>query len=222
MNIRRVLIIGCGRFGTAMARELWQHGSELIVVDRNERMLDDLKSYSDAAFIADCTDLAALESAGAREVDVAVVGLGDAFEAAVLTVAALKKWGVAEIVARATTRERAEVLEAVGATRVHEIESEMGQRAALEIITPVAPDLLDFANQFRVVPWAATGKLVGEQLKDCGLREAYGINVLGIRPKGDTGKKLLQARPDYVIVDGDVLLLVGEEDEVARFVKQLG
>ncbi len=221
---KRVLVIGLGRFGRALALELWDNGAELVLVDRDERSIDDIKDRAHGAFVADATDIRALEGAGLGEIDTAVVGIGESFEAAVLTVAALSKKGVGEIVARATSHERAEVLKAVGATRVHEVETEMGRRAALAITTPVAPDLLDFANQFRVVPWTADGPLVGKKLSDCGIRQRFAINVLGIRPGGDTTQpaKLQQPRADDVIAKGDTLLLVGEEDNVNRFVEEVG
>jgi len=221
-NAKRVLLIGLGRFGHALAEELWSNGAELILIDSDERCLDALKDKAAAAFVADATDIATLEGAGVREVDAAVVGIGKNFESAVLTVAALAKWGVKEIVARAISPERAEVLMAVGATRVHQVEAEMGQRAALAITTPVAPDLLDLANDFRVVPWTADGPLVGQKISEAGLRERYGINVLGIRAAGDHGGKLAQPTPDYVIAKNDTLLLVGEDDNVSRFADEVG
>ncbi len=222
---KRVLVIGLGRFGIALTEELWRGGAEIVVVDSNERAIQEVKDRCDAAFIADATDISALEGAGVRDVDTAVVAFGRNFEAAVLTVAALRKWGVGRIVARATSRERAEVLRAVGATRVHEVEAEMGQRAALAIVTPVAPDLLDLASQFRVIPWTADGPLVGKTLSECGLRQRFGINVLGIRPAAQQdlpSGQLQQPHPQYVIERDDTLLLVGEDEDVSRFVAELG
>jgi trk system potassium uptake protein TrkA len=222
---KRVLVIGLGRFGVALTEELWRGRAELIVVDNDERAIAEVKDRCDAAFVADATDIAALEGTGVREIDAAVVAFGRNFEAAVLTVSALRKWKVPEIVARATSRERAEVLRAVGATRVHEVETEMGQRAALAIVAPVAPDLLDVASQFRVVPWSADGPLVGKALSDCGIRQNYGINVLGIRPaaeEGVAGSQLRHPTPEYVIRKNDTLLLVGNDDDVNRFVTELG
>ncbi len=221
---KRVLVIGLGRFGKALAKELWNNGIELVLVDRDDHAVDNLKEYAHGAFVADSTDVRALEGAGLGEIDTAVVGIGESFEAAVLTVAALSKEGVGEIVARATSRERAEVLKAVGATRVHEVETEMGQRAALAITTPIAPDLLDFANQFRVIPWTADGPLVGKKLSECGIRQRYEINVLGIRRSGEAQQSatLQQPRADDVIAKGDTLLLVGEEHNVNRFVEEVG
>ena len=222
---KRVLVIGLGRFGIALTEELWRGRAEIVVVDNDERSIQEVKDRCDAAFVADATDITALEGAGVREIDTAVVAFGRNFEAAVLAVSALRKWGVAEIVARATSRERADVLRAVGATRVHEVEAEMGQRAALAIVTPVAPDLLDLASQFRVIPWSADGPLVGRTLSECGIRQNYGINVLGIRAAAEPGigtQHLSQPSPDYVIHKDDTLLLVGEDEAVNRFVTEVG
>jgi trk system potassium uptake protein TrkA len=219
---KRVLVIGLGRFGIALARELWDLGAELILVDRDESTLDEMKSFSHAAFVADATDIRALETAGIADVDAAAVALGDSFEAAVLAVSALSKWGVPNIVARATTSERASVLRSVGATRVHEVETEMGQRAALLITSPVAPDLLDLANQFRVIPWNAQGSIVGKKVSESGLRQKYEINILGIRPCTGGGRGALQQpRADYTIQADDTLLLVGEEHLVSQFVADM-
>jgi len=225
-NAKTVLVIGCGRFGSALTKELWNNRAEIIVVDRSERAVDALKGYSHAAFVADATDIEALDSAGVRQVDAAVVALGDSFEAAVLTVSALERWGVGQIIARATTDEKAAVLRAVGATRVHQIEAEAGERAALDITARVATDLIDFANEFRVLPWTAAGVLVGKSLRDSGLRESYQLSVLGIRPADQqaapTSKRLMQPGADYIIAEGDTLLLVGEDDDVHRFVTEVG
>ena len=219
----RVLVVGLGRFGQALATELWDKGAEIIALDSDAVALDDIKSRTSAIFVGNATDIAVLSGIGASELDAAVVSIGDSFEAAVLCVAALKKLGVREIVARATTAARAEVLRAVGATRVHEVEKEMGQRAAIALITPVAVDLLELANQFRVVPWTAAGPLVGQSLSACGFRNRYCLNVIGIRPAthGITAK-LIQPTPNYVISEGDTLLLVGAEAAVAEFVRKEG
>ncbi len=220
---KRVLIIGLGRFGQSMANELWDNGVEIIGLDSHDAALDSIKHRTQAVFVGDATDPEVLRGVGAAEVDAAVVSFGECFEAAVLCVAALRKLGVKEIVSRATTAARAEVLRAVGATRVHEVEKEMGGRAAIALITPVATDLLDLANQFRVVPWTAAGPLVGQTLSACGLRSRFGLNVIGIRPATHgASANLIQPTANYLICEGDTLLLVGEDSNVSKFARSDG
>ncbi len=216
---KKFLIVGLGRFGNSVAETLWHGGADLTVVDCDPKLVDEIKGHTHAAFVGDGTDPQVLESIGARTVDAAVVTFGEAFESAVLATAALKSLNVPEIVARATTTRSADVLKAVGATRVLEIEHEMGVRAAEELLMPSARDLLELAAQYRVVPWPAAGALVGRTLKDSGLRQKYEINVLGVRMVGDKStKKLMFPAPDYIIREGDICLLVAEDSNMRRFI----
>jgi trk system potassium uptake protein len=218
---RRILVIGLGRFGAALVSTLWDLGIDIVAVDHDSRAVDAVKSKTHAAFVADGTDLAVLASIGMSEIDAAVVTFGNAFEASVLVVSALRSLGVGQIVARAETDRRSDVLRAVGATRVVEVEREMGHRVGSELATPSPPDLLDFAGRYRVVPWVVTGALVGRTLRDSGLRERYGLNVLGVRgadqTRGNQKATLMPPSPERVIREGDTLMLVGEDEQLRRF-----
>lgn len=218
---KKVLIVGVGRFGGALAEELWQTGTELILVDPDADAIDDYKTRCSAAFVADGTDPAVLDSIGARHVDAAVVALGDSFESVVLCVAQLVELGVKVIYARATSPRQAEILKKVGATRAIEVEAEAGRRIAVEVLNPVAASVLDFATHFRVVPWIAVPPYVGRTLSQADLRR-FEINVLGYLNKDSSGAagqapRLRWPASDYVIQEGDTLLLVSLEDNIERF-----
>lgn len=218
---KRILVIGLGRFGTAIVGTLWKLGVDIVVVDSDARAVDAIKSKTHAAFLADATDANVLESIGVQDIDSAVVTFGDAFEASVLVVSTLRSLGVTQILARAETDRRAEVLRAIGATRVIEVEREMGHRVGLELVAPSAPDLLEFAARYRVMPWVATGSLVGRTLRESGFRERYGLNVLGVRPvdekRANHQRALMAPNPDHRIQEGDTLLIVGEDEQVKHF-----
>jgi trk system potassium uptake protein len=218
---KRILVIGLGRYGAAIVGTLWDLGVDIVVIDRDARAVDSVKEKTQAAFVADATDPAVLESVGMREIDSAVVSFGDAFEASVLVVSTLRSLGVTQILARAETDRRADVLRAVGATRVVEVEREMGHRVGIELVAPGPPDLLEFAARYRVVPWVAAGSLVGRTLRESGLRERYGLNVLGVHPaeQARPGRKasLMPPSPEHRIQDGDTLLVVGDDEQLKRF-----
>lgn len=218
MKAKKVLVIGLGRFGDSLIETLWQARAEVIAVDSDPEQVDRAKDRTSAAFVGDATDLRVLSAIGAENVDTAVVTFGEDFEATVLCVATLKKLGVKDIIARAATTRQVEVLAAIGATRVVQIEREMGHRIASDVVMPVASDLLDFAHGVRVVPWVAEGKMVGKTLAGAELRRRWEIHVLGVRPAGAVGAKLEMPGPDYEIAAGDTLLLAGSEPAIRRFV----
>lgn len=220
MKEKRVVVIGLGRLGISLVEALWRAGADLIAIDSSAEAVDLVKAQTGAAFVGDASDARVLEQIVKGQVDTAVVTFGENFEASVLCVATLKKLGVAQIVARARTERQAEILRTVGAARVVQPEQEIGQKIATEIqssATAVAADLLDFAAGYRVVPWVAHGSLLGMTLAGANLRSTYGVNVVGVRSAqhGQRGR-LGMPSPDYRIAEGDTLLVVGLEADVAR------
>lgn len=219
MKPRRVLVIGLGRFGSALAEELWDTNAELILVDKDSDALDPLKSRASAAFVADAAEPGVLENIGAREVDVAVVTSGEDFESTVLCVSQLAELGVKTIFARAATDRQAHVLKAVGATRAVQVENEMGRRLAVQVLNPASVHLMDLAAHFRVIPWVAAPPYIGKTLAEAKLRR-FEINVIGTfrgDPNEKTKPRMRLPTPDDRIERGDTLLLVGEEENVEKF-----
>jgi trk system potassium uptake protein TrkA len=216
---KKVLVVGVGRFGAALIHELWESGCDLIVVDKDADAIDSIKSKAGAAFIADATDPAVLENIGARDIDVAVVTAGEAFEGVVLCVSVLAELGVKVIFARAANDRQASVLRRVGATRAIQVENEMGRRLAVQVLNPVSSDLLEFATHFRVVPWTATPGYEGKALSLANFRR-FELNVLGWFGADAQNRRLNFPTPDYQIEKGHTLLLVGQEEAIQRFLSQ--
>lgn len=127
MSSARYLIIGLGRFGAALAESLGEQGAEVIAVDNNMAMVEAVKRKVAYAIELDATDPAALQSVDPLRCKAAIVAIGENFEATVLTLAALREVGVREIIARARTAREARILQAVGATEIIELETEMGR-----------------------------------------------------------------------------------------------
>jgi trk system potassium uptake protein TrkA len=227
MGKKKVLVIGLGRFGSSIVEALWKAaGIETIALDSSAAAVDAVKERADASFVGSGVDPKVLEGIGAAECDVAVVTFGEDFEATVLSVAELKRLGVKEIVARAANRRQVGVLRAVGATRVYELEQEMGRRVSVDLVTPIASDLLEFAHQHQIHPWIAGGRVVGQTLADAQLRKNWGVTVLGYRRAGSPERGATHgfevAGPDYKIAAGDVLLLVGATSAMQKFVTEMG
>jgi trk system potassium uptake protein len=125
---KRFLVIGLGRFGMSLAETLAGRGYEVVAIDRRMVNIDKVKDRVAYAVELDSTDPAALRSIDAARCEAAIVAIGEGFEAAVLTIAALKECAVPRIIARARTDREARILSAVGATQVIEIEIAMGRQ----------------------------------------------------------------------------------------------
>lgn len=225
--MKRVLVIGLGSFGSELCQTLHDAGAEVIAVDESSAAIEAIAPISAHAVIGDGTDPKVLTAIEAGSADAAVVTFGEHFEASVLVVASLKQLGLKQIVARAASPRQADVLTAVGATRVIQLESEGGRRLGRLLTSSAALDMVEFARGFTVVPWTAHGALVGQSLAQCGIRARYNIHVLGIRRQlrragASTRGEVEATTPDYVIARGDVLVLVGQDDAIKAFVHDVG
>lgn len=225
MKKKRILVIGLGRFGTELARCLFDAGQDVMVLDQDTDAVETIKDRTSVAYIGDTRDSATLESIGAKDVDMAIVTFGEDFEATVLAVASLKKLGISQIVARASTSRQAEVLEAVGAHRTIQLEADMGRRLASEVVTPTNEALVELAQGYQVVPWEASGPLVGKTIGDSSLYERFEISIIGLAVGSDSRRgrrpRIRFPPSDYVIRSGDTLMLVGDEDSLAAFADEL-
>jgi trk system potassium uptake protein len=214
---KKVLVIGVGRLGRSLIDELWENGCDMIVVDKDPEAIEEIRSKASAAFVADATDTGVLENVHARDVDVAVVTAGEAFEGVVMCVSQLVELGVKIIFARAANPRQARVLERLGVTRAIQVENEMGHRLAVQVLNPVSSHLLDYATHFRVVPWVATKSYIGKTLAAINFRRLE-LNVIGWFGGDAAAKPRMNfPGPDYEIQAGHTLLLVGEEQAIERF-----
>ena len=222
MRKKKIVVICLNDFGLAIAGALWDGGAETIAVDADAAAVDEIKNLSDASFVGDATNADVLRGVAA-DADAAVVAFGEEFEAAVLVVAALKKIGVKEIIARATTATRADVLRAVGATRIVQVEREMAIHVAADLVSPVAAEILEVASVQYVRPWPVTASFVGKKLDADNLRRRHDVGAFGwfradAAPKGEK-PKIEAIGPDYAPRAGDIVLLAGEMNALRKFVK---
>ena len=86
----RVAIIGAGRFGMALAESLSEGGVEVLLVERNSGLVQSALNVVASAVQGDATNARALDDAGLKECEVAVVAIGGNVEASLLATANCK------------------------------------------------------------------------------------------------------------------------------------
>ncbi|MBO9596734.1 MAG: TrkA family potassium uptake protein, partial [Cohnella sp.] len=111
MKQSQFIIIGLGRFGSSIGRELIQLGNEVLGVDSDEEKVMELSNVLTHAVVADATEEEVLRSIGARNFDVGVVAIGNDIQASILATILLKELGVKKVVAKAVSDLHGRVLE---------------------------------------------------------------------------------------------------------------
>jgi len=213
----QVLVIGLGRFGSAVAATLTELGHDVVGVDRSPRLVQQAAATLAHVVEADTTDVEALRQLGATEFDRAVVGIGSDIEASILTTAALADLGVPQIWAKAITPEHGRILERVGAHHVVLPESDAGARIA-HLVTGQMMEYIEFDPGFALVETRAPADIAGRTLADLGLRARYGVTIVCVKPAGGS---FTYATADTVIGPDDLLVAVGERDKVEAFAELL-
>lgn len=213
MKVRSFLVIGAGRFGTAVARTLFDLGHEVVVADRYEHVLESVMAHCTHAVILDSTDEDALAKLGPGNFDVAIVAIAESFESAVLTVAALKDSGVGRIVAKATSDLAAQVLRRVGADEVVRPERDMGTRLARQLVTPAIVDAFDLGDTHGVVEIQAGAKLRGT-LAQLRLPNRFHVQVIAVQRDEHL---TVSPKAEFEVVEGDHLVIIGATEDLDRF-----
>lgn len=210
---RTILVVGLGRFGSAIAAELEALGHEVLAVDESEDVVQRFASTVTHAVSADATEPDVLVSLGVPDLAHAVVAIGDDIEASILCTAAIADLGVADIWAKAITEPHARILQRVGATHVVFPERDMGQRVAHQV-TGQMIDYIQIDEHFALVETRPPQAEVGRTLAEAQLRARYEVTVVSVKPAGGS---FTYTTPDTVLEAGSVLLVAGPKAAVERF-----
>ena len=215
----RFAVIGLGGFGARLARDLGAAGAEVIAVDRDQELVDDIRDDVTVAVALDASDEHALRAQGIDKVDVAVVGIGAAFEDAALATSTLKRLGVPRVISRATTRTRGEILSRIGADDIVNPQREAAERWCRRLVLPQVTESIDLGQAHSLVQIRAPEPWTGKTLEQLRLRKKHKVNVVAIRrllPDQDKGAGYVidTPLPDSRIETGDLLLVVGRNEAI--------
>lgn len=213
---RQFVVIGCGRFGTSVAMKLNELGSEVMVVDNNEEIIQDISEYVTHAVQADATDENTIRSLGIRNFDVAVVTIGSDIQSSILITLMCKELGVKHVVAKAQNELHAKVLYKIGADRVVFPEREMGIRIAKNLVYENVLDYVELDPRYGIAEIYAPDEWIGKTIKELDLRSKYHINVLGLKQGADLN---VQFDPEEELTEGTVLVVIGGNADINKLEK---
>ena len=205
-------ILGLGRFGYALAMELAAAGADLLVLDRDEEKVRELREYTENAYVVRNLDKKTLADCGVADCDVAVVCIGSQMDTSILTTLHLVSLGVPHVIAKAASAEQGEILEKLGAEVIYP-ERDMAIRLAHRMETSRMLDFIQLSEQLNISKLVIPEKAVGSSVMSANLRAKYGVNIIAI----ETGGKLrVSVDPNYLFQSGDILFVAGDKDSLNR------
>jgi trk system potassium uptake protein len=202
MKRKQFLVIGLGRFGSAVARTLFEHGHEVIAIDSRDEPVADLSGKVTQAAIADATDEAVLRDLGVSSFDVVVIAIGNNIEANIYATLAARDAGAKQIICKAVDEISKRILLKIGADKVIRPENDSGVRLAQQLATPKMLGQIELGSEYSVMELEASSNLVGKLEKV----QQNGVKVLAYSRGNE-----VQASPPESIQAGDKLVLLGKQ-----------
>ena len=172
-------IVGLGRFGYALATELAESGAELLVIDRDEEKVRELRDLTENAYVVRNLDKKSLEETGIKNCEVAVVCIGEQMGTSILTTLHLVSLGIPTVIAKANSAEHGEILRTLGAEVVYP-ERDMAIRLAHRLESSQILDYVQLSKKINITKVVVPAKMVGKSIMELDIRSKLGLNIIAI------------------------------------------
>lgn len=188
-------VLGLGRYGYAVAKELVESGAEVLVVDFDEELINDVVDEFPICKCADVTDIDALEQLGISNVDIVIIAVASSLETSVMATTLCKDIGVETVIVKCADEMQCKILSKVGADKVVLPEFEAGTRLAKNLLSSGFVDILELTSNVSLVEIDVKPEWVGKTLVELNLRKKYSINVIAIQKDNDVSTEIDPNKP---------------------------
>lgn len=216
---KQFAVLGLGRFGRSIAKTLSENGAEVLAVDNNMELVQDISEYVTHAVMADITDEADLRNLGLGNFDVVIIATGSHLESSVLAILLAKEMGVPYVIAKALDENHKKILEKIGVDRVILPEREMGVHIANKLLYGNFFELTEISDDVSIAEVIPKKEWIGKSIIESDIRAKYDLNVIAIRQQEDI---IASPKPIHVINENDILIVLGENVNIQKFLNKKG
>jgi len=209
-------IIGLSMFGTQLAMELQSLGHSVVVIDRDEEKIANIRNEVTEAVIADITVPAVVEELDVNKFDAIVISMPDYFEDAIFALTLLKQQGTQTVMVQAKTVIQKQILYKLGASEVILPDRDMADRLSKKLSMSEITDMFNFKG-LAIADLKIQDEYDGKSLRELDLRNRFNVNVLLLRKPGRDPEPVWN--PDDPLHKGDELTVIGKEDDIVRAFK---
>ena len=178
---RSYAVFGLGRYGLAVAKELVNHGAEVLAIDSNESIVNSAIMDIPLCKCADVTNMDVIKSLGIANMDVVIIAMANNLEASIMAIMLCKEVGVKTVIAKCANEMHRKLLSKIGADKVVLPENESGTRLAKNLLSSGFVDVIELSNDVSLIELNVKDEWVGKTLIELNLRKKYGVNVIAVR-----------------------------------------
>ncbi len=212
--MKSILIIGLGKFGQMLGEKLLNMGDEVMIIDKNEEIVNRLAHKYTDAVIANCMNEENLKAIDIPSFDACVVAIGDDFQSSLEITSLLKDLGAKWVVSKATTEIQRKFLLKNGADEVVYPDRDLAEKLAVRLNSSKVFDYIELNAEYSIFEIAAPNHWAGKTLAEVNPRKRHGLNLLTVK-KGDVIIAELDA--NYIFEKGDHMLVFGSTENILKF-----
>lgn len=205
--MKSYVVIGLGPFGFALSRQLSNLGEEVLAMDMRADLVQQISADVTHAVVGDARDKEVLKALGVRNLDCAVIAIGDNLAASVLIAMNLKELEVPYVVCKAHDETHRKVLKKLGVDRVLIPEQESAQRLARSLNSHNVLDYIELSEDCGILDVPAPKGWQGKTIRELNVRAKLGVNIIAVENGGKTN---VSPAADYVIQPGDTMVVLGD------------
>lgn len=211
--MKSILVIGMGRFGRHLATRLQQLGNDVMIVDKNERIINELEPNFTNAFIGDCTNEAVVKRLGINNFDICLVTIGGNFQSSLEITSLLKELGAKHVISKADRDMQAKFLSRNGADEVIYLERDMAEKLAIRYNFNNIFDYIELGDDTAIVETPILIEWIGKTIAEVNVRKTYQLNILAIK----NNLTILPApTADYVFRENDHIMVIGTTHNIMK------
>lgn len=214
--MKSYVVIGLGRFGSEVARRLYEQGCEVMVIDSSHDLVQQISDDVTHAVVGDARDKDVLKALGVKEFDCGIVAIGDSLADSVLATMNLKELGVPYVVCKAHDETHREVLKKLGADRIVIPEKEQASRLAKSLASHNVLDYIELSDDYGIIDVPAPAVWTDKSLLELNIRAKQGVNILAVKRNGGIS---VSPAADFRIAKGDVLVILGNTEALVAVQK---
>lgn len=205
-------IVGLSRFGYALAKALAELDADLLILDKDEEKIKDMREYTENALVIKNLDKPSLLETGIQNCDIAIVCIGEQMDISILTTLHLVSMGIPKVVARATSAEHGEILEKLGAKVVFP-ERDMAERLAKRMEEANMPEFAQLNDKVGIAKLIVADEMEGESVYDADLETRFAVKLIAIESNSEI---MSDIDPYYEFEEDDIVYVLGNIDALKK------
>ncbi|MGF1824767.1 TrkA family potassium uptake protein [Vibrio splendidus] len=213
MSDKQYAVIGLGRFGLSVCKELQSSGAQVLAVDIDEERVKEAANFVSQAIVANCTSEETVKELRLDDYDMVMVSIGSDVNSSILTTLVVKESGAKAVWVKANDKFHGKILSKIGADHIIMPERDMGIRVARKMLDRRVLEFIDLGSGLAMTEIVIGSNFLGQKLGDLKLCKENGVEVLGFK----RGPNLTKAPElDVSLEIGDVVIIAGPKETLSR------